>query len=83
MEADVDEMVGKCRITPDAMLNPEGRMRDGVVLLRCAEVEPDARQAMKGLQFRAGDVLVVVPQQPAAPHRLIRGERGKEKRQSN
>ena len=58
-------------------------MRDGVVLLRRTEVEPDARQAMKGLQLRAGDVLVVVPQQPAVPRRLIRGERGNEKRHAD
>src|SRR3954468_15435488 len=76
-------MVGKGRIAPYPMLDPEGRMRQRIVLLRCTEVEPDARQAMNRLKLGAGDVLVIVPQQPTVPGGLVRCERRKEKRHAN
>src|SRR5262249_54705873 len=76
---DVDDVIGQRRIAPHAVLKPERRMREWVILLRCSEVEPDSRQPMQRLELDARDVLVIVPQQSAVPNGLIRGERGNQK----
>ena len=40
-------------------------------LLRCAQIESDALQAMPGLKFGAGDVRVVIPDETAVERRQM------------
>ena len=52
-------------------------MSDGVVLLRGANVEPDAPQAVKRLQINARYVRVIVPERAAVPGGVVGEERDK------
>ena len=50
---------------PYMMLNPECRVQDGVILLRCPKIEPYAAQAAQRLQSGSCDVGFIVPQDSA------------------
>lgn len=75
VKGDVDEMVAEGRIAPETMHEPEGRMRDGVILLCRADVEPDAPQSGGRLEVGPRQMCVVVPQHPAVPRRMVRDQR--------
>jgi hypothetical protein len=47
VQADVDEVIAERGVAKETMQDPEGRMRDRVVLLRGTDFEPDAPEAVK------------------------------------
>ncbi len=53
-------------------------MKNRVVLLSRAEIEPDPPQTVRRAQFRACDMAVVVPEQPAMPGWMIDRHRGEQ-----
>ncbi len=71
MHNDVDQMVAQGVVRPELMLNPEGRVRQWVVLLSGARIEPNAPQSLGRAQIAAGDVAVVVPEDAAVPGWII------------
>ena len=74
------QMVAGNRIAPETVFEPERSVNDRIVLLGCAHVEPDAPETVDGLQFRLGNVQVVVEQPPAAGRREI-GRRDRDQEQ--
>src|SRR5215469_4009711 len=56
------------------MLDPEHAVQKRIVLLGRAAVEPDAPEAVEGLQVGAGHVPGIVPQQSAFERRKISSE---------
>jgi hypothetical protein len=65
VQKDVDEVIARGGVAPDAVLQPEGRVQQGVILLGGSEVRPDPPEPAQRAQLRPGDVCVVVPQERA------------------
>src|SRR5688572_23712102 len=57
------------------MLDPERGMQQRIVLLRGANLRPDAPESVRRSQLREGDVTEVVPQRPAVNCRPVGGQR--------
>ena len=75
MQRHVDQVIAEHRIAPQSMLQPEGAVQQRVILLRGAEVEPDAPQTVQRLQVGPRDVHVVVPEQRAVQRGQV-GDQG-------
>jgi hypothetical protein len=65
VQRDVDEVIAEHGIAPYAMFQPEGAVEERIILLRGAEIEPDAPETVQGTKIGAGHVHVVVPGQAA------------------
>ena len=82
VQRDVDEVVAERVVAPERGARSRTRVRDRVVLLRRADIEPDRPEPVQRSQRRAGDVPVVVPQQAAVPGGVIgKEQRGEERRE--
>src|SRR5262245_36495054 len=71
VQPDIDEVITGRLVAEEAMLDPEGRVRERVVLLRRAELRPDAPESADRLQLRPRHVMVIVPQHAAVPDGLV------------
>ena len=80
MEQDVEQVVAQRRVTPQAVLDPKRRVQERVVLLRGADLEPDASQSVQRLQIRSGDMPGVVPDESAPEGGKI-GDQGRAENQ--
>jgi hypothetical protein len=65
MQHDVGQVVSDDRIAPQFVLQPEGAVEHGIILLGGPELEPDPPQPMPRLEGRRGDVGGIVPEQSA------------------
>jgi len=65
VQSDIGKMVAKHSVAPQAMFDPESAVEQRIVLLRGAQVEPDAPQPVQGLHGRRRDVGGVIPNQAA------------------
>ena len=74
VQRDVRQMVAEERVSPQPMLEPERGVQQRIVLLRRADLGPDAPQTPKRTQVRRRDVAGVVPQRATVECRKIRDE---------
>src|ERR1035438_487002 len=73
-------MVAHRRIAPQEVLKPESAVQNGVILLRRAQVEPDAPQAVKAAQAGRRYVVRVVPNEASMDRRPIGRQRRSEQK---
>ena len=81
MQHDVGQVVSDDRIAPQFVLQPEGAVEHGIILLGGPELEPDPPQPMPRLEGRRGDVGGIVPEQSACEGRKVGQQGGGEERQ--
>jgi hypothetical protein len=74
MQEDVQQVVAERRVAPEAVLDPEGGMKDRIVLLGRVDVRPDAGKAGKGAKVGTCDVARVVPEQGPVERGPIAGQ---------
>ncbi len=77
---DIGEVVAHHRVAPDPVLEPEGGVKNRVVLLRGTDLEPDAPKAPQGLEAGDRDMKVIVQEPTAGVGRVIRDERRREEK---
>jgi len=76
MQQDVRQVIVQHGATPQPMLDPEGGVKQGIILLSRSQLEPNSREAVKGTELRPCDVRGIVPNQPATKRRPISQQRG-------
>src|SRR5438477_13109946 len=59
------------RIAPKLLLEPEGTMKERIVLLGCPWLEPDSPQTLQGTQPGTRDIGGVIPQNSTVPGGVI------------
>ncbi len=67
VQQNIHQVIAERGVAPQPVLDPEGTVQHRVILQRGAHVEPDPPQSIPGSQVGQGDVLVVVPKNPALP----------------
>ena len=75
VEHDVREMVAEKCVPPEPMLQPERGVQQRIILLRRAQLGPDAPQAAERAQLGHRDVTEVVPERTAVQRRMVGDER--------
>ena len=80
VQEDVQDVIAERVVTPGRLHQPERRVHDGVVLLRCAEMKPDTVEPRPRFERGVREMRAVVPEASAVPRGLI-GDEGR-KRQS-
>src|ERR1039457_5135701 len=64
-------MVAEYCVAPKAMLHPERAVQQRIVLLGGSEVEPDAPEAVKGLEIRPRHVARIIPKEASVECRQV------------
>ena len=64
-------MIAEDGIAPDAVLQPKGAVEQRIILLRGAEFEPNAPQAVQRLEGGRGHMTDVIPDQAASHRRYV------------
>lgn len=70
VQSEVRQVVAKHRVAPQSVLDPEGSVKDRIVLLRGPQVGPDAPEAME--RPNSGLVTCAVSSQRSPPLRAGR-----------
>src|SRR6516225_2056481 len=71
MEEKIEKVVSGDVISPQLMFKPESAVKQGVILLRRADIEPDSPETVQGLQFRPCHMRIVIPQKAAVDGRQV------------
>ena len=76
VQGHVEEVVADRRVPPHPVLDPEGRMQQGIILLGRADLEPDPSEPGQGAQRRRRHVVAVIPDEPCPKDRRV-GRKGR------
>ena len=80
MQKNIEQVIAQHGIAPEPVFQPERAVQNRIILLGGAQIEPDSPDTMERLQFRRGDMTVVVPQESALEGRPISYQRCQDKR---
>src|SRR5262249_22224251 len=79
VKQDVEEVVTRRVVAPESVFQPKGAVENRIVLLGCADLEPDAPKAAQGGEGGSGDVVLVVPDTTCAKGAPVGGDGGEDK----
>jgi hypothetical protein len=75
VKRDVQQVVAQQGVPLNAVLNPKLNLEQGIILMSCTHIEPDAPQPLKGPKGLFRQMRFIVPQHASAERRKVGDDR--------